>query len=293
MLSASFILSRLIIKRTITANKTPKITAAKTLCPTLKVISKCFNPVFKTNRMVLEIIPVKIQKEIESDDDLVDLILESSEINEDDILVFSQKIISKNEGRILSLSSVKPSLLADGIASSYGKDPRLMELILSESRRIVRMENGIIIVETNHGFICANAGIDESNVQDGYATLLPKDPDKSASLLKERIEQKTGKNISVIISDTFGRPFRLGQTDVAIGIAGLEPILDYNGKPDTFGKIMRVTAIAVADEICSASELVMGKVKKCPIVIVRKYSYNFSNAKIQELLRSEHDDLIR
>ena len=243
--------------------------------------------------MVLEIIPIKIQREIGIDANLVDLILESSEINDGDILVFSQKIVSKNEGRILSLSSVNPSLLANGIASSYGKDPRLIELILSESERIVRMENGIIIVKTKHGFVCANAGIDESNVQDGYATLLPKDPDKSAILLKERIEQKTGKNISVIISDTFGRPFRLGQTDVAIGIAGLEPILDYNGKPDTFGKIMRVTAIAVADEICSASELVMGKVEKCPIVIVRNYSYNFSNAKIQELLRSEHDDLFR
>jgi len=243
--------------------------------------------------MVLEIIPIKIQREIGIDTNFVDLILESSEINDGDILVFSQKIVSKNEGRILSLSSVNPSLLANGIASSYGKDPRLIELILSESERIVRMENGIIIVKTKHGFVCANAGIDESNVQDGYATLLPKDPDKSASLLKERIEQKTGKNISVIISDTFGRPFRLGQTDVAIGIAGLEPILDYNGKPDTFGKIMRVTAIAVADEICSASELVMGKVEKCPIAIVRNYSYNFSNAKIQKLLRSEHDDLFR
>ena len=243
--------------------------------------------------MVLEIIPIKIQREIGIDTNFVDLILESSEINDGDILVFSQKIVSKNEGRMLSLSSVNPSLLANGIASSYGKDPRLIELILSESERIVRMENGIIIVKTKHGFVCANAGIDESNVQDGYATLLPKDPDKSASLLKERIEQKTGKNISVIISDTFGRPFRLGQTDVAIGIAGLEPILDYNGKPDTFGKIMRVTAIAVADEICSASELVMGKVEKCPIAIVRNYNYNFSNAKIQELLRSEHDDLFR
>jgi len=243
--------------------------------------------------MVLEIIPIKIQREIGIDTNFVDLILESSEINDGDILVFSQKIISKNEGRMLSLSSVNPSLLANGIASSYSKDPRLIELILSESERIVRMENGIIIVKTKHGFVCANAGIDESNVQDGYATLLPKDPDKSAILLKERIEQKTGKNISVIISDTFGRPFRLGQTDVAIGIAGLEPILDYNGKPDTFGKIMRVTAIAVADEICSASELVMGKVEKCPIAIVRNYNYNFSNAKIQKLLRSEHDDLFR
>jgi len=228
-----------------------------------------------------------------SDDDLVNLILESSEINDDDILVFSQKIISKNEGRILSLSSVKPSLLADGIASSYGKDPRLVELILSESKRIVRMENGIIIVETNHGFVCANAGIDESNVQDGYATLLPDDPDKSANLLKDRIKQKTGKHTAVIISDTFGRPFRLGQTDVAIGIAGLEPILDYNGKPDTFGKIMQVTAIAVADEICSASELVMGKVEKCPIAIVRNYDFSYSDVKIQKILRSDHDDLFR
>ena len=243
--------------------------------------------------MTLQVIPVKFQKEIESNDDLVDLILESFEINDDDILVFSQKIISKNEDRILNLSSVSPSLLADGIASSYGKDPRLVELILSESKRIVRMENGVIIVETKHGFVCANAGIDESNVEDGYATLLPNDPDRSANLLKEKIKQKTGKNVAVIISDTFGRPFRLGQTDIAIGIAGLEPILDYNGKPDTFGKIMQVTAIAVADEICSASELVMGKVQKCPIAVIRNYNFSLSTAKIQEMLRSDHDDLFR
>ena len=243
--------------------------------------------------MTLQVIPVKFQKEVESNDDLVDLILESFEINDDDILVFSQKIISKNEDRILRLSSVNPSLLADGIASSYGKDPRLVELILSESKRIVRMENGVIIVETKHGFVCANAGIDESNVEDGYATLLPNDPDRSANLLKEKIKQKTGKNVAVIISDTFGRPFRLGQTDIAIGIAGLEPILDYNGKPDTFGKIMQVTAIAVADEICSASELVMGKIQKCPIAVIRNYNFNSSTAKIQEMLRSDHDDLFR
>ena len=243
--------------------------------------------------MSLQVIPIKIQKEVESGDDLVDLILELFEINDGDVLVFSQKIISKNEGRILSLSSVNPSLLADGIASSYGKDPRLVELILSESKRIVRMENGVIIVETNHGFVCANAGIDESNVKDGYATLLPDDPDKSANLLKDRIKQKTGKDVAIIISDTFGRPFRLGQTDVAIGIAGLEPILDYNGKPDTFGKIMQVTAIAIADEICSTSELVMGKVQKCPIAVIRNYNFSSSTAKIQEMLRSDHDDLFR
>ncbi|MBB46944.1 MAG: coenzyme F420-0:L-glutamate ligase [Thaumarchaeota archaeon] len=243
--------------------------------------------------MTLQVIPVKFQKEVEPNDDLVDLILESFEINDDDIFVFSQKIISKNEDRILRLSSVNPSLLADGIASSYGKDPRLVELILSESKRIVRMENGVIIVETKHGFVCANAGIDESNVEDGYATLLPSDPDRSANLLKEKIKQNTGKNVAVIISDTFGRPFRLGQTDIAIGIAGLEPILDYNGKPDTFGKIMQVTAIAVADEICSASELVMGKTQKCPIAVIRNYNFSSSTAKIQEILRSDHDDLFR
>jgi len=243
--------------------------------------------------MSLQVIPIKIQKEIESGDNLVYLILESFEINDGDVLVFSQKIISKNEGRIRSLSSVNPSLLADGIASSYGKDPRLVELILSESKRIVRMENGVIIVETKHGFVCANAGIDESNVKDGYATLLPDDPDKSANLLKDGIKQKTGKNVAIIISDTFGRPFRLGQTDVAIGIAGLEPILDYNGKPDTFGKIMQVTAIAIADEICSTSELVMGKVQKCPIAVIRNYNFSSSTAKIQEMLRSDHDDLFR
>jgi len=243
--------------------------------------------------MSIQIIPVKIQKDIVPNDNLVDLVLESTEIQDGDILVFSQKIVSKSEGRILSLSSVNPSLLANGISSSYNKDPRLMELILSESKRIVRMENGIIIVETNHGFVCANAGIDESNVQDGYATLLPEDPDRSANLLKERIEQKTGKNIAVIISDTFGRPFRLGQTDVAIGVAGIEPILDYSGKPDTFAKIMQVTAIAIADEICSATELVMGKVEKCPVALVRNYKFNFSDAKIQNLLRPKHEDLFR
>jgi len=243
--------------------------------------------------MSIQIIPIKIQKDIVPNDSLVDLVLESTEIQDGDILVFSQKIVSKSEGRILSLSSVNPSLLANGISSSYNKDPRLMELILSESKRIVRMENGIIIVETNHGFVCANAGIDESNVQDGYATLLPEDPDRSANLLKERIEKKTGKNIAVIISDTFGRPFRLGQTDIAIGIAGIEPILDYSGKPDTFGKIMQVTAIAIADEICSATELVMGKVEKCPVALVRNYKFNFSDAKIQNLLRPKHEDLFR
>jgi len=243
--------------------------------------------------MMLQIIPVEIKEEIEVNSNLVSLILESSVINDRDILVFSQKIISKNEGCIMDLSSVNTSILANGIATSYGKDPRLVELILAESKRIIRMENGVIIVETKHGFICANAGIDESNVKDGCVTLLPNDPDKSAKLLKNEIEQKTGKNIAVIISDTFGRPFRLGQTNIAIGIAGLEPILDYHGKPDTFGKTLQVTSIAIADELCSASELVMGKVDSCPVAIIRNYKFNSANAKIQKLIRPEREDLFR
>ena len=155
------------------------------------------------------------------------------------------------------------------------------------------MEHGIIIVETNYGFVCANAGIDDSNVKDGYVTLLPIDPDKSANSLKNQIQEQTGKNTAVLISDTFGRPFRLGQTDIAIGIAGMEPILDYKGKADTFGKILQVSAIAIADELCAAAELVMGKIKKCPIAIIRNYKFNFSNSSIQKIIRSEPDDMFR
>jgi len=243
--------------------------------------------------MVLEIIPVKIEEEIEPNTDIIDLVLKSTVINDYDILIFSQKIISKNEGRIVDLSSVNPSLLASGIASSYGKDPRLVELILSESKRIVRMQDSVIIVESNHGFVCANAGIDESNVRDGYVTMLPEDPDQSADKLKKQIEQRTKKNTAVIISDTFGRPFRLGQANIAIGIAGMEPIIDYKGKPDTFGKILQVTAIAVADELCSASELVMGKVENCPVAIIRNFKFDFSDAKIQKIIRPKAEDLFR
>ena len=243
--------------------------------------------------MVLKIIPVKIEEEIEPNTNIIDLVLKSTVINDYDILIFSQKIISKNEGRIVDLSSVNPSLLASGIASSYGKDPRLVELILSESKRIVRMQDSVIIVESNHGFVCANAGIDESNVRDGYVTMLPEDPDQSADKLKKQIEQRTKKNTAVIISDTFGRPFRLGQANIAIGIAGMEPIIDYKGKPDTFGKILQVTAIAVADELCSASELVMGKVENCPVAIIRNFKFDFSDAKIQKIIRPKTEDLFR
>jgi coenzyme F420-0:L-glutamate ligase / coenzyme F420-1:gamma-L-glutamate ligase len=245
--------------------------------------------------MSLEIIPIHIQREINRGDKISNLILSSAKqkIQDGDILVISQKIISKQEGRTINLSKVIPSNLALGIGAEYNKDPKLIEVILSESKRIVRMENEIIIVETKQGFICANAGVDESNIEPGYATLLPIDSDKSALLLQSEIKEKTKKNIAILVSDTFGRPFRMGQTNCAIGVAGMDSILDYQGTKDSFGKILRITAIAIADELCSAAELVMGKTLNCPVVIIRNYKFNKSDSKITSIIRPENEDLFR
>ena len=241
----------------------------------------------------MQIIPIPFEKEITVDDDVSELILSSGNVLDGDIIVIAQKIISKQEGRIVELSSVSPSLLSQGISSQYGKDPNIVELILSESKRIVRMKNGVIIVETHNGFICANAGIDESNVVDGFATLLPLNSDTSAQIIRANIFKKTGKNVAVIISDTFGRPFRMGQTNFAIGISGLNPILDYAGTLDSFKRILRVTAIAVADELSASAELVMEKAKKCPVAIIRDYSFNSGENKINDLIRPENEDIFR
>lgn len=241
----------------------------------------------------MQIIPIHIKKEITVDDDLSELILHSGDILDGDILVIAQKIISKQEGRTVKLSSVSPSLLSQGISSQYNKDPNIVELILSESKRIIRMNRGIIIVETHDGFICANAGIDESNVANGYATLLPLNSDTSAQIIRQNIFKKTGKTVAVIISDTFGRPFRTGQTNCAIGISGLNPILDYAGTVDSFKRTLRVTAIAVADELSSSAELVMEKTKKCPVAIIRDYSFNVGENKINDLIRPENEDLFK
>jgi len=243
--------------------------------------------------MCLQILPVHIEKEITPDDNLSKIIINSTDIDDGDILVIAQKVISKQEGRIVELSSVKPSLLSEGISSQYNKDPRIIELILSESKRIVRMKSGLIIVETNHGFICANAGIDESNVADGFATLLPLNSDKSAKLIRNKILDETGKNIAIIIADTFGRPFRMGQTNCAIGISGLNPILDYSGTLDSFDRILRVTAIAIADELSAAAELVMEKTKKSPVAIIRNYPYDLMDKSIDDLIRPENEDLFK
>ena len=245
--------------------------------------------------MSIQIIPVKIKEDVQPNDDIIEMILSSSKIsiNDGDVLVLSQKIISKREGRIINLNSIIPSELSVGIASAYEKDPRLVEAVLSESKRIVRMEHGVLIVQTRHDFICANAGIDESNVEKGFVTLLPIDPDRSAKKIRDAILQLTGKNVAVIISDTFGRPFRLGQTDHAIGIAGIESIKNYEGKSDTFGKIMRVTAIAIVDELCASAELVMGKVEKSPAAIIKNYNFNMKNDNITSIIRDEKEDLFR
>ena len=241
----------------------------------------------------MEIIPIYFSKEIEPGDDLLEIIQKKAEIKENDILVIAQKIISKQEGRIVNLASVTPSLLAQGISSQYQKNPQIVELILSESKKIVRMSNGILIVETRNGFVCANAGIDESNVKKGFATLLPIDPDASAQKLRNEILKKNGKVVSIIISDTFGRPLRMGQTNCAIGVSGIKPILDYAGTVDNFGNILRVTAIAIADEICGAAELVSGKTNKCPVVIIRDYEYQINFSSIDELIRTKEEDLFR
>lgn len=244
--------------------------------------------------MSLEIIPVITNKEIKKGDDLVNVFTSSYKgLLDGDVVVISQKVISKQEGRLVDLSGVIPSLLAVGIGAEYEKDPRLIEVILHETKRIVRMENRILITETKHGFICANAGVDESNLPQGFVAMLPENPDESASNFRAKLQEMTGKKIAVLIADTFGRPFREGQTNCAIGVSGMKPINDYAGTKDTFGRTLRITAIAEVDEICGAAELVMKKTKNCPFAIIHNFDFNQSDGTIKPLIRSEKTDLFR
>lgn len=246
--------------------------------------------------LYLQIIPLYIEKEITPSDDIAEIIIKTQKIHDGDIIVVAQKIISKQEGRLVDLSTVKPSLLAQGIGSQYRRDPRIIELILSESKRIIRMYDGVLIVQTNHGFVCANAGIDESNIARGYAALLPVNSDASAQGIRDKILEYTSKSVAVIVSDTFGRPFRNGQTNHAIGVSGLAPILDYAGSVDSFQRTLRVTAIATADELSSAAEPVMGKSLGCPVAIIRDHSFTLKgdgSGTIDELIRDEDTDLFR
>ena len=250
--------------------------------------------------MTIEIIPLRGIPRVKRGDDIPRLIVECAnasniELKDGDILVISQKIVSKAEGRTVSLLDVEPSPFALKIAEYTGKKAEVVELILRESRSIVRMSNKHIICETNHGFVCANAGVDLSNVNGGKsATLLPVDPDRSARLIREGIFKLTGKDVAVIISDTHGRPLRRGVVNVAIGCSGIKPLKNYRGKHDLYGYTMRVTIVAVADELASAAELLMGEGDEgVPVVIIRGYNYERGDDKATVLARPAIEDLFR
>jgi coenzyme F420-0:L-glutamate ligase/coenzyme F420-1:gamma-L-glutamate ligase len=211
-----------------------------------------------------------------------------------DILVVTQKIVSKAEGRLVDLHTITPSPFAEQIATMQKKDPRLVEVVLRETKRVVKMDQRAIIVETRHGFVCANAGVDESNVAgEGTVALLPVDADASARRLRQAIRDLTGMELAVIVSDTFARPWREGFVNVAIGVAGLEPLRDYRGMRDTEGRILQATTLAVADELASAAELVMGKVDRIPVAVIRGYSYTPGEGSATELVRAPEKDLFR
>jgi coenzyme F420-0:L-glutamate ligase/coenzyme F420-1:gamma-L-glutamate ligase len=215
-------------------------------------------------------------------------------LRSDDVVVVAQKIVSKAEGRLVSLDNVKPSAMAKEIARTMRKDPRHVEAILSETKRVVRRRGPHLIVETRCGLVCANAGVDKSNVKgQDVVTLLPKDADRSARRIRAQIRERTAKDVSVIISDTFGRPWRLGQTNVAIGISGMRPWIDYRGTRDMFGYELSVTRMAVADELAGAAELVMNKVDGVPVAIIRGYPHPRTRGSARQLIRPAREDLFR
>ncbi len=251
----------------------------------------------------LRITPITSIDEISPGADLgsviyVALQAQKLELQQGDIFVVTQKIVSKAEGRIINLTEVQPSAFAEIAAAQGKKDAQHMEVVLRESRRIVRMDHGVLIAETKHGFICANAGVDESNVNgERELTLLPVDPDRSARELRARLQHLAGADsgfdIAVIISDTWGRPWRNGQVNMAIGMAGMEPIVDYRGQYDPYGYELQVSAIAVADELAAAAELVMGKVDRVPVALIRGYSYIPGQGDARSLLRDTASDMFR
>ena len=236
--------------------------------------------------------------EITPGDDLVAMVTgairaKGLRIGPSDVFVVAQKIVSKAEGRIVALSSVAPSERATQWAAQYGKDPRLIELVLREARRIVRMERGVLIVETHHGLVCANAGVDASNTPQDAATLLPVDPDRSASQLAQGWSREFGVPVGVIVSDTFGRPWREGLANVAIGVSGLSSLADYRGKRDSSDRPMQATIIAVADELASAAELVMGKTAGVPVAIVQGFTPEAFEGSASQMIRPADQDLFR
>ena len=245
-----------------------------------------------------EVIGVAGIPEVRGGDDVARLIAEAAArqgtpLATGDLLVVGQKIISKAEGRIVRLTDVTPSPIAQSMAAGLARDARLVEVILRESRRVVRMDRGVLITETHHGWVCANAGVDQSNVDVDCVALLPEDPDRSARALRETLRARPGVDVLVIVADTFGRPWREGLTNVAIGLAGFAPLRSYLGERDPAGRPLRATILALADELAAAAEPVMGKLDRIPAAIVRGLGLTPSEEGSKPLLRDPARDLFR
>ncbi|MCS7094782.1 MAG: coenzyme F420-0:L-glutamate ligase [Thaumarchaeota archaeon] len=237
---------------------------------------------------------------VKEGDDLAELIVSAAEelgvgLTSGDIVVVSQVVISKSEGRVMSLASIEASERAHRIARLTGKDPRHVEAILREAVDVLRIRaDGLIITETRHGLVCANSGVDLSNVGEGNVSLLPLVPDSSARKIRDRIRELRGIEVAVIVSDSHGRPFRRGAINVAIGCSGIEPVLDLRGRPDLYGRRLQSKQVCVADELASAAELVMGNSDEgIPVAIVRGYSYRTSEEGAASIVRTREEDLFR
>jgi coenzyme F420-0:L-glutamate ligase/coenzyme F420-1:gamma-L-glutamate ligase len=248
---------------------------------------------------VIQIIGVNGLPIVKKGDDLARLICEAAtkqktQIQNGDVLVVTHVVVSRAEGKTVNLDEVVPSEFAKSIARQYDKNPAMVEIVLRESKSIKRMGDGKLITETKHGFVCANSGVDKSNVPgENIVALLPENPDASAKRIRQGVKRLTGCEVAVIVSDTHGRPLRLGEINVAIGIAGLEPIRDRRGEKDLFGYVLRVKQTAVADELSSAAELIIGEADEgIPAAIIRGYGYPKSeNAKATMLIRPKEKDL--
>ncbi|HEY1676878.1 MAG TPA: coenzyme F420-0:L-glutamate ligase [Candidatus Sulfotelmatobacter sp.] len=247
----------------------------------------------------MTVLPIGIAGEIRPDDSLAGCLLDGLRhahvrLQPGDILVVKHKIISKSEGRIVDLKTIHPTEDSIAWAKHYDLDPRVIELALRESKTVIRRKNGVLITETHHGFLCANSGIDVSNVDGGqHALLLPEDPDKSAANLRRVVKKKTGLSIPIIITDSFGRPWREGLTEVAIGIAGMKPLRDDRGQRDPHGYKLKASVEAIADELACAAGLVCGKLNRAPACIIRGYRYAPGLGTARELLRRAANDLFR
>lgn len=244
----------------------------------------------------VELLPVEGIPEIHIGDDLGEILSRAvgGMLRSRDVLVVTHKIVSKAEGRLVDLREVEPSPFAKTFAAEYDKDARQIEVVLRESRRIVKMDRGVIISETHAGLVCANAGVDASNVPgDDSVCLLPVDSDASATKLQAALTKTTGLDLAMIISDSFGRPWRNGITDVAIGVAGMDPFSDYRGGTDPHGKQLEASILAIADELAGAAELVMGKTAGIPAAIVRNYPYKAGYGTARDLVMDPGKDLFR